>query len=110
MELNGGGYACSGELSTAKSDFFREKRVISAAAPWRSEPCSLSVLCTYVHISACMVCVCVCGDTSRQRNRKQSLENTSFPWVLSEIKQAGDSENKNQEDSGWDFPEFASSP
>lgn len=60
MELNGGGYACSGELSTAKSDFFREKRVISAAAPWRSEPCSLSVLCTHVHISACMVCVCVC--------------------------------------------------
>lgn len=95
MELNGGGYACSGELSASKSDFFREKRVISAAAAWRSEPCSLSVLCTYEHISVCVHVVCVRGDTSRQSNRKQSLQNTSFPWVLPEIKQAGSSENKN---------------
>lgn len=70
----------------------------------------LALCAVYIRAHICVHAVCVCGDTSRQRNRERSLGNTSFPWVLSEIKQAGDSENKTKKDSGWDFPEFSSSP
>lgn len=69
---------------------------------------ALLALCAlYTRTHVCVHVVCVCGDTSRQRNRKHSLENTSLPWLLSQIKQAGYSENKTQKDSGWDFPEFS---
>lgn len=89
----------------AKSHFFSGK----VSDPGLSTPevgALLAVCALSIRAHICVQAVCVCGDTSRHRNRQHSLENTSFPWVLSQIKQAGYSENKNQKHSGWDFPDF----
>lgn len=103
MELNGGGYACSREFSTAKSDFFSGKESDLGCSTLEVRALlAVCAVCIRTHI--CLRAVCVCGDTSRQRNREHSLGNTSFPWVLSEIKQAGDRENKKQKGLGMGFP------
>lgn len=62
MELNGGGYACSGELSTAKSDFFSGKEGdLGRSTLEVGALLALCALYTRTHICVYGVCVCVRG-------------------------------------------------